>query len=348
MATRDLSEVTNISESDLFTGDVSVILSQAGIWRDVLTTVFRNAISKALFRSAARPPADDDRVSGQSAAFWDTENSKLYLSFDGSGWLLISTGGDVSNIQIGVHTRLGSWTYRGAGIADVAQYTTSEDSLTLHTSNSNDEDKTEEIVNFGVGDSIQIDAFNTFVVGSMPARQTFAGSGYVYAMDGEWLKAYSILDFSGNTGGAQRADIYFLKRQNVLGSNAPRPKSVLRVTDDFNLHWIYTPYEELWSAASGRVVETSPSTYTLLPSKQFSDYRDIAIIYDNQGAGVAGTADRNELCAMFPSQKFGVGNIIQVHTMSHWKQLTVDSDSTFRIAQGTSTHLGIRQLWGGR
>lgn len=348
MANKPLESVTNISEANIWDSDVSVVLSQAGIWRDIVSSVFRNAISKALFKSEARPPVDDDRVSGQSAAFWDSENSKLYLSFDGSGWLLISTGGDVSNIRIGVHRHLGSWTYRSAGIADVAQYSTSETTLTIHTSNGNSEDKTQEILDFAAGDNVQIDEINTFIVSGSPVRETFSGSGYVYSIAGQWFTPHSQLAFEGNAGQPQSADIYYIKRQNVLGQNAPSPKSVLQVADDFSLNWVYTPYEKIWSASSGRVVNTSSSNYTLLPNKQFSDYRDISVIYDNQGSTTIAVEGRNELSATFPAQKFGVGNLVQVHTMAYWKQLTVVSDTVFRIAQGISTHLGIREIWGGR
>lgn len=349
MANKNLNDVRRLDDSSIFDNDVSFILSQGGRWRAALSVAFRNELSKALFKSEARPPTDADRVSGQTAAFWDSENSKFYLSFEGSGWLLISTGGgDNSGIQIGFHIPLGSWTYTASAISGVSEYTTSAGSLTLQTTNRNSEDKTQEITDLGVGDSIQVDEINTFIVSSAPVRQPFSGSGSVYTIAGEWLTPYSAFAFSGDSGTPQHADIYYIKRQNILGQNGPLPKSVLRVAEDFSLHWIYTPYEKIWSAASGRVVATSSANYTLLPGKQFSDYRDISVIYDNQGSTTVATAGRNELPATFPAQKFAVGNFVQVHTLNYWKQLTIVSDSIFRIAQGISTHLGIREIWGGR
>ncbi|MXZ00214.1 hypothetical protein F4Y93_06025 [Candidatus Poribacteria bacterium] len=344
MANRDLNDVTNIAESNLFDTDVSVILSQAGIWRDVASVVLRNALSKALFKSAARPPTDDDRVAGQSAAFWDSENSKFYLSFEGSGWLLISTGGDTSNLQVGVHTHLGNWEHT-QGSPGSGDYFVGANELRISVTNSNDEDKSSELSRLDAGDRFQVGEINTFDITSAELVEASPAS---YRFTGTWIHAYSYFDFAGNSGQQQSADIYFIKRKNVLGQNAPRLNSVLRLTDDFSLHWVYTPYEQIWSAASGRIVSTGSTTYTLLPNKRFSDYRDISIIYDNQDSSRVAVAGANELSVTFPAGKFVSGNFLQVHTMAYWKQLNIVSDTSFRIAQGISTHLGIREIWGGR
>lgn len=345
MANRNLNDVTNIEASQLFDTDVSVILSQAGIWRDIASVVLRNALSKALFKSEARPPTDDDRVVGQSAAFWDSENSKFYLSFEGSGWLLISTGGDTSNLQVGVHTHLGSWTHT-QGSPGSGDYFVGTNELRISVTNGNSDDKSSVLGQLDAGDRLQVGEINTFDIAS---AELVEGTPASYRFTGTWLNAYSYFDFAGNSGQSEESEsLYFVKRQNVLGQNSPLPHSVLRLMSDFSLHWVYTPYEKIWSAASGRIVATSSANYTLLPGKQFSDYRDISVIYDNQGSTTIATAGRNELSATFPGQKFAVGNFVQVHTLNYWKQLTIVSDSIFRIAQGISTHLGIREIWGGR
>lgn len=344
MGNKNLNDVTRLDDSSIFDNDVSFILSQGGRWRALLSAVFKNALSKALFKSEARPPTDADRVSGQSTAFWDSENSKFYLSFEGSGWLLISTGGDTSNLQIGVHTHLGNWEHT-QGSPGSGDYFVGANELRISVTDGNDADKSSELSRLDVGDRLQVGEINTFDITSAELVEASPAS---YRFTGTWIHAYSYFDFAGNSGQQQSADIYFIKRQNVLGQNAPRLNSVLRLTDDFQLHWVYTPYEQIWSAASGRIVATGATTYTLLPNKRFSDYRDICVIYDNQDASRVAVAGANELSATFPAGKFVAGNFLQIHTMSDWKQLNIVGDTMFRISQGSSTRVGVRGLLGGR
>lgn len=90
MPAKNQNAVANLPESNLFDADVVFQLAQSNVFRDIATAVVRQALSKAFFKTEARPPEAADRVAGMSCAFWDSANSVAYLSFEGAAWMRIT------------------------------------------------------------------------------------------------------------------------------------------------------------------------------------------------------------------------------------------------------------------
>ena len=86
MAERNLGDTPDILESDLFTNGTGFLLNVSGRFRDIATTLVRNAISKAFIRSEDRAPGEADLVTGLSQIWFDTDGNTQHLSIAGGAW----------------------------------------------------------------------------------------------------------------------------------------------------------------------------------------------------------------------------------------------------------------------
>ena len=86
MAERNLGDLVDITEANLFTEGTSVLLNVSGRFRDLASTLVRNAISKALIRSEDRDPATDDRVPGLTQIWYNADDGTQHLSKNGGAW----------------------------------------------------------------------------------------------------------------------------------------------------------------------------------------------------------------------------------------------------------------------
>lgn len=91
MAERQLSDVVDIDESNVFDSGVSVQLSSNNRFRDIASLLFRNAISKAIIHAEDRDPADSDQVPGLSQYWINTDTNARFVSDAGADWEELSS-----------------------------------------------------------------------------------------------------------------------------------------------------------------------------------------------------------------------------------------------------------------
>jgi len=93
MAERQLSDVPDILEANVFDSGMSIIFSMSGRFRDIASLLLRNAISKAIIHAEASDPADSDQVSGLTQYWINTTTKARFISVNGEDWVNVTSPG---------------------------------------------------------------------------------------------------------------------------------------------------------------------------------------------------------------------------------------------------------------
>lgn len=93
MANRDLNDVPQILEDALFDDGNSVRLNVNGRFRQLVTTLFRNALSKAMLHAEDRDPADSELVAGLTQYWINTDSGARFISVAGADWVDVTPAG---------------------------------------------------------------------------------------------------------------------------------------------------------------------------------------------------------------------------------------------------------------
>lgn len=93
MAERQLGNVPDILESDVFNTGMNVVLSMGGRFRDIASMLLRNAISKAIIHGETRDPADSDQVAGLTQYWINTTTKERFISINGEDWVNVTASG---------------------------------------------------------------------------------------------------------------------------------------------------------------------------------------------------------------------------------------------------------------
>lgn len=96
MAERQLSDVPDILEENLFDSGMAMMLSMNGRFRDIASLLVRNALSKSIIHAEARDPADTDQVSGLSQYWINTDTRDRFFSVAGADWVDVTPTGTTS------------------------------------------------------------------------------------------------------------------------------------------------------------------------------------------------------------------------------------------------------------
>jgi len=93
MAERQLSDVPDILEANVFDSGMSIVFSMSGRFRDIASLLLRNAISKAIIHAEASDPADSDQVSGLTQYWINTTTKARFISVNGEDWVNVTSPG---------------------------------------------------------------------------------------------------------------------------------------------------------------------------------------------------------------------------------------------------------------
>lgn len=117
MAERQLPDVPDILEANVFDSGMSIIFNASGRFRDIASLLVRNALSKSIIHAENRDPADTDQVSGLSQYWINTTTKARFFSVAGEDWVDVTPtgtsnpGGDGDDGDDG-------WTPEFANVAD--------------------------------------------------------------------------------------------------------------------------------------------------------------------------------------------------------------------------------------
>lgn len=92
MADLDLRNVQNIANSEAFNSDVSVLLSQAGRFRDIAAATLRQLLSTSLIQSGAADPGESDKIVNTTVFYIQTTDETLHVSLAGGNWIALGGG----------------------------------------------------------------------------------------------------------------------------------------------------------------------------------------------------------------------------------------------------------------
>lgn len=90
MAERNLNDVPDILEENLFDAGMAMMLSMNGRFRDIASLLVRNALSKSIIHAESRDPADTDQVSGLSQYWINTTTKHRFFSVAGEDWINVT------------------------------------------------------------------------------------------------------------------------------------------------------------------------------------------------------------------------------------------------------------------
>ena len=171
MAERQLTNVPDILESDVFNTGMNVVLSMEGRFRDIASMLLRNAISKAIIHAEARDPADSDQVSGLTQYWINTESNARFISTNGGDWVNVTASGTNSQLtDEEFQDKLNSLITAGSNITiaydDAANtYTISATDTNTQLTDEEFQDKLNSLITAGSNITIAYDdAANTYTI----------------------------------------------------------------------------------------------------------------------------------------------------------------------------------------
>ena len=92
MADLDLRNVQDIANSDAFDSDLSVLLSQAGRFRDIAAATLRQLLSTSLIKSGAADPGESEKIANTTVFYIQTTDETLHVSLAGGNWITVGGG----------------------------------------------------------------------------------------------------------------------------------------------------------------------------------------------------------------------------------------------------------------
>ena len=93
MAERQLSDVPDILEENVFDSGMSIMFSMSGRFRDIDSLLVRNAISKAIIHAEDSDPADSHLVAGLTQFWINTTSKARFISDAGGAWVNVTPAG---------------------------------------------------------------------------------------------------------------------------------------------------------------------------------------------------------------------------------------------------------------
>lgn len=114
MAERQLPDVPDILEENVFDSGMSIMFNASGRFRDIASLLVRNALSKAIIHAENRNPADTDQVAGLSQYWINTTTKARFFSVAGEDWVDVTPTGTTSSGDDGDD----GWTPEFANVAD--------------------------------------------------------------------------------------------------------------------------------------------------------------------------------------------------------------------------------------
>ncbi|MCY3739905.1 MAG: hypothetical protein OXH00_02675 [Candidatus Poribacteria bacterium] len=224
------------------------------------------------------------------------------------------SGDAAADINSGTYTVLGDWERGSASLPDTGKYYTEASSVVLNPTDANGMARGDVIQTLGVGDRIQFDRINAFVLSAVPTNVNG------WSMSGSWVKTWSAGDFDGEH------PLYLIKKNNVVVRNNVVPGRFLKLNDDLEIE-ANDPADSLETIWEGEFTSATTGRQSLNAGKKFSGYTHVIFNY----SGI----NRRNLWTV-PVALWDALNATEFGNRDARLALTHRSDTEFELAAGDS------------